>query len=64
MDYIFDYDSPLGAITMASDGKALTGLWFNDQKYFAYTLSTDHIKKPLPVFEQTALWLDIYFSGE
>jgi methylated-DNA-[protein]-cysteine S-methyltransferase len=64
MDYIFDYDSPLGAITMASDGKALTGLWFNDQKYFAYTLSRDHIKKPLPVFEQTALWLDIYFSGE
>lgn len=64
MDYIFAYDSPLGGITMASDGKSLTGLWFNDQKYFAYTLNKDHIKKLLPVFEQTALWLDIYFSGK
>ena len=35
MTYIHHYDSPLGGITMASDGEDLTGLWFDGQKYFA-----------------------------
>lgn len=35
MTYTHHYDSPLGEITMASDGEALTGLWFDGQKYFA-----------------------------
>ena len=34
MEYIHHYESPLGAITMASDGEALIGLWFDGQKYF------------------------------
>ena len=41
MEYIHHYDSPLGGITMASDGKALTGLWFDGQKYFAKGLDKD-----------------------
>lgn len=45
MEYIHHYKSPLGGITMASDGKALTGLWFDGQKYFAVTLSKEHEKK-------------------
>lgn len=45
MEYIYYYDSPLGGITLASDGKVLTGLWFNGQKYFANTLSKDYVKK-------------------
>ena len=32
MEYIHHYESPLGAITMASDGEALIGLWFDGQK--------------------------------
>ena len=28
MDYVYRYDSPVGKMTMASDGTALTGLWF------------------------------------
>ena len=64
MDYIHHYDSPLGGITLASDGEALTGLWFDGQKYFGSTLSADHELKSLPVFEQTKKWLDIYFSGK
>ena len=27
MEYIHRYESPLGTITMASDGEALIGLW-------------------------------------
>ena len=64
MEYIHHYTSPLGGITAASDGQALTGLWFDGQKYFAQGLDPDHEEKMLPVFEQTGSWLDIYFSGK
>jgi len=64
MDYIHHYDSPLGGITLASDGTALTGLWFDGQKYFAAHLSSDHEEKALPIFEQADQWLDIYFTGK
>lgn len=64
MDYIFHYTSPLGGITLASDGEALTGLWFDGQKYFAQTLDKENTGSELPIFEQTIKWLDIYFSGK
>ena len=63
MDYIHHYLSPLGGITIASDGEALTGLWFDGQKYFGSTLSAEYEEKSLPVFGQTESWLDPYFSG-
>ena len=49
---------------MSSDGKAITGLWFDGQKY---TISIDRESietKNLPVFRQTIYWLDAFFSGE
>ncbi len=66
MDYIYYYHSPLGRITLAGDKdkNALTGLWFDGQKYFGSTLTKDFTQKKLPVFEQTAQWLDIYFKGK
>lgn len=64
MDYTWHYDSPLGGITLASDGEALIGLWFDGQKYFADTLDKEHQEKQLPVFDDTCRWLDIYFSGK
>ena len=55
--------SPVGRLTLASDGTALTGLWIEGQKYFASTLDADAIDAPaLPVFLQTAQWLDAYFE--
>ena len=64
MEYIHHYHSPLGGITVASDGEVLTGLWFDGQKYFAVTLAKEHEEKMLPVFEETDRWLDIYFQGK
>ncbi|MBP5499755.1 MAG: methylated-DNA--[protein]-cysteine S-methyltransferase [Bacteroidales bacterium] len=66
MDYIAYYNSPLGSITMASEGTALVGLWFDGQKYFADTLlDPEHEERPdLPIFEQTRCWLDTYFTGK
>ena len=63
MDYTHRYVSPLGSITLASDGEALTGLWFDGQKYFGSTLSSAHIEKDLPLFREAEQWLDLYFSG-
>ena len=63
MEYVWTYDSPLGSITLASDGEALNGLWFAGQKYYASTLEADHKEKLLPVFRQAVSWLDCYFAG-
>ena len=58
------YSTPEGFtdIVMASDGKVLT--------YLCFLESTDakpeilsYEEKELPIFDETARWLDIYFSG-
>ena len=64
MEYTAHYDSPLGGITLASDGTALIGLWFDGQKYYADALDAEHEDADIPVFEQTKKWLDLYFSGK
>ncbi len=64
MEYTNEYISPLGKILLASDGHALTGLWFEGQKYFAAKLERDHEEKDLPVFAQVAEWLVLYFNGK
>ena len=64
MQYISYYHSPIGNILLASDNIGLTGLWFENQKYYAYNLDQEHQEKELPIFEQTKKWLDIYFSGK
>ena len=62
--YTCRYQSPLGGITIAADSEGLTGLWFDGQKYFAATLSPACESRPLPLFEETRRWLDLYFSGK
>ena len=63
-DLIFHYSSPLGMITLASDGEALTGLWFEGQKHFGRSLSEEHEEGSSPVFTEACVWLDRYFSGQ
>ena len=64
MDYICEYSSPVGLLTISGDGENITGLWIKGQKYFAATLDGRPIKKELPVFESTKNWLSVYFSGK
>lgn len=64
MDYISHYKSPLGDITLGSDGEKLTGLWFDNGRYFGYCLGEKYTEKELPVFELTKQWLDQYFAGK
>ena len=63
MDYMQVYSSPLGPMTMASDGIALTGLRFDLQSHSAADPAPVRAPWALPVFDQTAAWLDAYFSG-
>ena len=62
--YSCHYRSPLGDMTLASDGDALTGAWFDGQKYFGSTLHGSPVTADLPGFRLSRAWLDRYFSGE
>ena len=65
MFYLTSYASPLGEMTLGSDGENLIGLWLAGQKYFAETAAGDVAEKPdLPVFALTKKWLDAYFAGK
>ena len=64
MIYLSVYDSPVGEITAASNGKELVGLWFDGQKYYADNIEDGKREDDLPIFLQTKKWLDVYFSGE
>ena len=63
MVYTAEYASPLGTITLACDGEAITGLWFNGQKHFGYNLPRKTLRREHPLFAKARCWLDIYFSG-
>ncbi|MDR1177111.1 MAG: methylated-DNA--[protein]-cysteine S-methyltransferase [Treponema sp.] len=64
MEYIQKIRSPVGMLTVSSDGKNICGLWIEGQKYFAKTLEKDVLEQNLPIFGKVQKWLDIYFSGE
>ena len=54
--------SPVGMLTLSSDGTALTELWLDGQKYFGAGLPNAVKENDLPVFEQVSAWLDAYFA--
>lgn len=65
MYYSTTYASPVGVLTLASDGKNLSGLWMEGQKYFGDTIPGEiTVNDELPVFTATKKWLDRYFAGE
>lgn len=64
MDYIFTASTPLGPVTLAGDGEALIGLWFDGQAHDRAGLSPCCEEKCLLVFEETLRWLELYFSGQ
>ena len=55
MDYITHYPSPVGPLTIRSDGAAVTGLWMD---------LPGEIRDDLPVLIAARNWLDRYFRGE
>lgn len=63
MDYLSTLNSPVGPLTVASDGDALVGLWLDGQKYFEATLGETEERPDLPVLQEARAWLDRYFEG-
>ena len=63
MTYISTYLSPLGPITLASTGDALTGLWIDGQKYDRAKLDKDLVDGEVLVLNEAKRWLDLYFQG-
>jgi len=63
MFYSTKITSPLGKITLASDGENLVGLWFDGQKYFGSGLDLTADDKA-PVFAAAKKWLERYFAGK
>ena len=55
--------SPLGEITLRSDGEALTGLWFADDKHYGAKDIAGAALADLDVFMQAEAWLAKYFAG-
>lgn len=60
--YLTTVDSPLGKLTLASDGEHLTGLWMEGQKYYGGTLKHETEEREVPVFDLTRAWLEKYFA--
>ena len=56
-------DGPLGAMLLTSDGAALTGLYFHDQRYAPQRDRAWTRRDDLPVFAQARAWLHAYFAG-
>ena len=54
MEYWENFSSPLGNLLLQSDGEALTGLSFSDEKL---------PENPCPVFLPVKNWLCCYFGG-
>lgn len=65
MYYSTTCSSPVGTITLASDGENLVGLWLEGQKYHGGTVPGEMTERgDTPVFDAAKKWLDRYFAGE
>lgn len=63
--YGWRYQTPEGFddLLMNSDGKALTGLWFEGSRdSLRHELASE--ERPLEIFAETSRWLDQYFAGK
>lgn len=62
--YTFSYASPLGGITVQSNGTEITGLWFEGQRGADAFCPSNAPERNLPVFGRAREWLDLYFDGK
>jgi len=71
----FEYESPLGILTIIIDDETINGLWFNGQKHFCRNHDLSKMEK-LPRYRNNEIsisdkiiqkkvinWLDQYFQG-
>lgn len=61
MPYSTTYSSPLGTIVIESEGEALTGLRFADDR-LTEKMQSESLKTP--IVKEARQWLDEYFAGK
>lgn len=65
MFYSSTYDSPVGKLTLCSDGESLCGLWLDGQKYHGASIpETMEPYDDATPFAMVRTWLDAYFAGK
>lgn len=65
MLYRMNYDSPLGDITVVSDGKNIVELWLAGQRGFCrQPKGAEELEKKIPALAMAVRWLDRYFAGD
>ena len=62
MQYIQNYDSPLGKIVLACDNEGLTGLWFDSGLPDGACPEGEYETIPHPHHASASRWLDDYFA--
>ena len=64
MIYKTYYTSPIGELTLASNGESLVGLWLPGQKYFQAGFTEMTRDDSIPIFSKAFGWLKRYFAGD
>ncbi|MBQ7800935.1 MAG: methylated-DNA--[Oscillospiraceae bacterium] len=63
--YQKEYISPIGPLTLASDGTHLMGLWVKGQKYYGGVLAGKMVPaEDGSLFAAAEAWLEDYFAGK
>ena len=66
MLYLTQQASPVGQLTLVSDGDRLKGLWMEDNPFFLSALKGQSLQNDpgLPLFARVKNWLERYFAGQ
>lgn len=65
MYYYYNYSSPVGKLTIASNEQNIVGLWFDKQKYYMDVLQDkEYREKETDAIRLAQKWLDKYFNNE
>ncbi len=62
MNYIGQYESPIGVLTITTNKDKLTGIWFCEAD--AKRNYKELLKEETNVMKETFSWLDTYFEGK
>lgn len=64
MKYKANYPSPIGNLTLISDGTNLTHVILEKESYYQNIKKEAKTNDNLEIFKQTKIWLDKYFNKE
>lgn len=62
MKYKANYPSPIGNLTLISDGTNLTYVILEKESYYQNIKKEAKTNDNLEIFKQTKIWLDKYFN--